>query len=116
MARQVEESLPATERTDELPVLSSDVLRTIERGAPVVRPDTGDALDRSLEALRLTLEHAETRWRQLETRIEEQDRAIRDLKDELRLARLDRLGPADLGNAGVPELTEIVRPAGDTGS
>jgi hypothetical protein len=92
MSRQVEGSLPARERTSEPPALSAD------------------ALDRSIEALRETLERAETRWQQLEARLADQDRAIRELKDELSKANSKRFRPADLHVSGVPELTEIVTP------
>jgi len=101
MARQAEEPVPATEQTDELPALSADAFR----------PTTGDALDRSIEALRETLESAERRWRTLESRIEDQDRNIRELKEQLRLAASDRFEATDPRLAGVPELTEIVSPA-----
>ena len=111
MARQAEDSLPAAERTDELPVLSADAVRRLEGRDLSFRPDTADALDRSLEALRETLEAAEVRWRRLETKLAEQDRAIRELQDELRRASADRFAPpADSQAPSVPELTEIVMP------
>ena len=113
MARQVEGSLPAEERTDELPVLSADAARSLGAGG-AHRADTADALDRSLEALRETLERAEARWRQLESQLANQDRAIRELKDELRRAKSDRFAVTDLRASRVPELTEIVMSAART--
>jgi chromosome segregation ATPase len=89
MARQLEESLHALERTDELPVLSADAVRKFENTGQTRRPESGDGLDRSLDTLRQALEDAEIRWRQLESRLEAQDRAIRRLQ-------------------AVPELTEMV--------
>ena len=91
MARQVEGYLPAIERTDELPAL------------------TVDALDRSIEALRETLEQAETRWHRLESRLADQDRAIRELRDELWRTNSGRPEPRGIRSSGVPELTEIVK-------
>lgn len=93
MARQADESSPAPE----------------DAGAPPVR--YADALDRSLEALRDTLESAEKRWRELESRLEEQDRTIRELQNELHRERADRRARTGLPVTGVPELTEIVMPA-----
>lgn len=110
MARQIEDSLPLLERTDELPALSADALRRLDQGGVMHRPDTADALDRSLETLREKLEGAERRWRQLESRIEEQDSAIRELQNELNLANSRRTVRNDSLVAGVPELTEIVVP------
>jgi predicted RNase H-like nuclease (RuvC/YqgF family) len=98
MARQLEESMAATERTDELPVLSEEGIRKFERAGRTRGPDAGDVLDRSLEALRDALDTAERRWQRLETRLEQQDRAILELKAVLNQT------------AGVPELTEVVRP------
>jgi hypothetical protein len=70
-----------------------------------------DALDRSLEALRDTLESAEKRWRELESRLEEQDRTIRELQKELYRERAGRSTRMEFPATGVPELTEIVMPA-----
>ena len=111
MARQLEESLPALERTDELPALATNLTRNHEPGIPAFRPETGDALDRSLEALRETLVQAETRWQQLEARLADQDRAIRDLQDKLLRANSKRFPAVDFHSSGVPELTEIVTAA-----
>lgn len=111
MARQAEGTLPEGERTDELPALSGEAVRRLELGGHGFRAESTDALDRSLEALRDTLEHTETRWRQLESRLADQDRAIRELQDELSLARSDRFARPDFHSAGVPELTEIVTSA-----
>ena len=108
MARQTEESLPPLERTDELPALSADALRRLDQGGVTYRPDTADALDRSLEALRETLESAERRWRELESRLEEQAGAIRELQNELSRANSQRAVSSDTLWAGVPELTEMV--------
>ncbi len=99
MAGQVDESSSGLERTDELPVLSDEAIRRFERASHEQAGGAVDELDASIDTLRSALERAETRWRQLETRLEAQDRAI----DELRSA----LGkPAA---APVPELTDIVR-------
>jgi len=89
MARQLEESLHALDRTDELPVLPADAVRKFESTGQTRRPEPGDGLDRSLDTLRQALEDAEMRWRQLESRLEAEDRAIRRLQ-------------------AVPELTEMV--------
>jgi chromosome segregation ATPase len=114
MARQAEESVPASDRTDELPALSADAVRRLDGRDPSFRAEAQDALDRSLEALRETLDAAQARWHQLESKVAEQDRAIRELKDELRRARADRFTlPADTPAASVPELTEIVMSAED---
>ena len=108
MARQVEGSLPAPELTDERPGPSADPLRKLGHAGLAVRPEPSDALDRSIEALRETLEFAEARWRQLESRLADRDRVIRELQDELFRAHSDRNAMADSGASHVPELTEIV--------
>jgi len=88
MARQVEGSLPSPD--------------------PAFRPETSDALDRSIEALRETLELAEARWQQLESRLADQDRAIRELQEELFRVNSERIATTDSTALRVPELTEIV--------
>jgi predicted RNase H-like nuclease (RuvC/YqgF family) len=109
MARQLEESVSATERTDELPVLSADTVRSFEHSGQRAEPEGDASLDRSLEVLREALENAEKRWRQMELRLEEQDRAIRELQNELRQANLNLGLLAESRIAAVPELTEIVK-------
>lgn len=97
MARQVEGTLAAIERTGEQPALTASAMNKSEAGGTAFRAETADALDRSIEALRETLELAETRWHRLESRLADQDRAIRELR-----AR-------DIRASRVPELTEIVK-------
>jgi predicted RNase H-like nuclease (RuvC/YqgF family) len=109
MARQLEESVSPSERTDELPVLSADTLRRLDPAGPRIKPEADDSLDRSLEALREALENAERRWRQMELRLEEQDRAIRELQHELRQANLNLALLSESRAGPVPELTEIVK-------
>jgi hypothetical protein len=109
MARQLEERITATERTDELSASSADAIRRFERAPAAARPaaDT-DSLDRSLEALRDALDAAEDRWRQLESRIEAQDRAIGDLQSARADLNQNQLDQTHAGTTVVPELTEIV--------
>jgi hypothetical protein len=74
----------------------------------IANPETSDALDRSIDALRETLERAEARWRQLEARLADQDRSIRELQDEIFRLNSERIVTADSSASRVPELTEIV--------
>lgn len=105
MAGQPEESTPNLEHTDELPVLSDDAIRRLERAGAATTSTVMDELDGSVDRLRAALEHAETRWQRLETRLEMQDQAIGELKEAL--------GQRGARAAVVPELTEIVNTAAD---
>jgi chromosome segregation ATPase len=100
MAGQSEESIPALDRTDELPVLSDDSIRRLERANRVSAATAMDELDVSVDKLRAALEHAESRWQRLESRLKVQDRAIHDLNASL--------GGALTRMPVVPELTDIV--------
>ena len=115
MARQFEEPHPALDLTDELPMLTAAAPQAMDLRDPV-RLEPSDQLDHSIESLRVALDHAERRWRQLENRLEEQDRAIRALQDELRLSGNRRNDICHPATAPVPELTEIVAPGADPAS
>jgi chromosome segregation ATPase len=108
MARQLDESLPVLDRTDELPALTADGFRRIDRAGSLPGPRPADGLDQTLESLREAVDQAEIGWRRLEARLDVQDRAISELQRELH-----RTGPlwsetADRRAVTVPELTEIV--------
>jgi len=110
MARQFDDPQLHLEATDELPVLSGADIHQFERNRrSAVSHQTVDRLDQSVESLRQALENADLRWRELEARLEDQDRAIERLNDSL-----GRTGaapaPPDVtsAEAALPELTEIV--------
>lgn len=107
MARQSEDSVPASERTDELPALSAEAIRRFELTGRSDNAVMTQDLDESLEKLRDALDQAEERWLRLENRIGEQDGAIARLRTELQQRSMQSRGEPQL-LAGVPELTEVV--------
>jgi DNA repair exonuclease SbcCD ATPase subunit len=96
------------DRTDELPALTAEAFRRIDRAGSSPRSAPADALDHTLESLLEAVEQAEIGWRRLEARLDVQDRAISELQDEMHRAGSAWSGTADRRGSGVPELTEIV--------
>lgn len=99
MAVRIDESSAQLEPTDELPVLSHDVVRQFDAAVDQPDPEGRSELNHSIDALRDALERAESRWEQLETRLAAQDQAIAELRDAL-------------GNGGAVTEPEIVPTGG----
>ena len=116
MARQFDDPQPHLEATDELPVLSRADIRQFERTRRhAVSHETVDRLDHSVESLRAALESAEQRWRELEARLEDQDRAIERLNHSLGKTGAMPARPELVSSVlALPELTEIVATEGET--
>jgi hypothetical protein len=85
MASRIEETSAQLEPTDELPVLKADVLRGIGVASASDDSAPSDRLDETVDALREALQHAESRWQQLESRVAAQDEAIALLRRALDL-------------------------------
>lgn len=76
------------EGTDELPILSEEAVLRFRLEAIDEERVVDSSLEASVESLRDTLDSAESRWRDLESKLEQQDRAIADLR--VALGRPDR--------------------------